>query len=230
MKKAPSNQGSNLDRIRSWTRTTLHGHPTSADSNPTTFPISNHDDHHDESTNLPPFASSDLANPVLPISKSTSNHGRINTTSDTASPTSSTQVEGEGTVLNTDKQNVAIRFYVVAKSILFSSYINLLLVFVPIGIASHVAHLNAGITFGMNAVAIIPLAGLLSYATESVAHRMGDTIGALMNVSFGNAVELIIFMYVSLTRDQGKKVREALLKALSYQSRPISISSSYPAA
>lgn len=44
----------------------------------------------------------------------------------------------------------------------------------------------------MNAIAIIPLAGLLTYATESVAHKLGDTLGALLNVSFGNAVELII--------------------------------------
>jgi Ca2+:H+ antiporter len=68
-------------------------------------------------------------------------------------------------------------------------------VFVPIGIASKAAGLDPGIVFGMNAVAIVPLAGLLSHATESVAKRMGDTIGALMNVTFGNAVELII-LYV----------------------------------
>ncbi len=46
----------------------------------------------------------------------------------------------------------------------------------------------------MNALAIVPLASLLSHATEGVASRLGDTIGALLNVTFGNAVELIIFM------------------------------------
>jgi Ca2+:H+ antiporter len=130
-----------------------------------------------------------------------------------------------------------MRFWLTGKGIIVSSYINLLLVFVPIGIASKAAGLSPGIVFGMNAVAIVPLAGLLSHATESVAKRMGDTIGALMNVTFGNAVELIILYVVSpdderilLTlpacmspkRDQDKKEREALLKALSYQSRPIS--------
>jgi Ca2+/H+ antiporter len=49
----------------------------------------------------------------------------------------------------------------------------------------------------MNAVAIVPLAGLLTYATESLASYVGDTVGALMNVTFGNAVELIIFMWVN---------------------------------
>ncbi|KAI4104913.1 MAG: hypothetical protein L6R37_003037 [Teloschistes peruensis] len=50
----------------------------------------------------------------------------------------------------------------------------------------------------MNAVAIIPLAALLAHATQCVAIEMGDTIGALMNITFGNAVELIIFMYVKI--------------------------------
>jgi Ca2+:H+ antiporter len=88
-----------------------------------------------------------------------------------------------------------MRFWLTFKAIMLSSYINLLLVFVPVGIASKAANLQPGVIFGMNAVAIIPLAGLLSHATESVAKRMGDTIGALMNVTFGNAVELII-LYV----------------------------------
>lgn len=90
------------------------------------------------------------------------------------------------------KPNVATRFYLTFKDIILSSWINVLLVFVPVGIAAHFAKLSAGIVFAMNAIAIIPLAGLLSHATESVASRMGDTVGALMNVTFGNAVELII--------------------------------------
>lgn len=119
-----------------------------------------------------------------------------------------------------------VRFWHTGKGIILSSYVNVLLVFVPIGIASKAANLSPGIIFGMNAVAIIPLAGLLSHATESVAKRMGDTVGALMNVTFGNAVELIILyvnfdsastinyqltitssMYVYLNRDQDKSER-----------------------
>jgi Ca2+:H+ antiporter len=84
------------------------------------------------------------------------------------------------------------RFGVHTRDALFHSWVNILLIFVPIGIASEVAHLNPAIVFAMNSIAIIPLAGLLSHATESVATRLGDTLGALLNVSFGNAVELII--------------------------------------
>ena len=91
-----------------------------------------------------------------------------------------------------EKRNVIIRFYEACKEILFSSWLNVLLVFVPVGIAVQAAGVNKTIVFAINAIAIIPLAGLLSHATESVASEMGDTIGALMNITFGNAVELII--------------------------------------
>lgn len=101
-----------------------------------------------------------------------------------------------GTDKNGDRPNVVKRFFLTSKVILFHSWINLLLVFVPVGIAvNFVPNMSPGVIFGMNAIAIIPLAGLLSHATETVAHRMGDAIGALMNITFGNAVELII-LYV----------------------------------
>ncbi|KAL8671191.1 MAG: hypothetical protein Q9168_004308 [Polycauliona sp. 1 TL-2023] len=98
----------------------------------------------------------------------------------------------KGTLPMDDNPNIFKRFYGVCKAILCASWVNALLVFVPVGIACEIAHVSPTIIFAMNAIAIIPLAGLLSYATESVASDMGDTIGALMNVTFGNAVELII--------------------------------------
>lgn len=89
-------------------------------------------------------------------------------------------------------KNGSIRFVQHTKTALCHSWVNVLLVFVPVGIAVEAVGLNPAIIFAMNAVAIIPLAGLLSHATECVASRLGDTIGALINVTFGNAVELII--------------------------------------
>lgn len=69
----------------------------------------------------------------------------------------------------------------------------------PVGIAVHfVPNINSTIIFVINAIALIPLAGLLSHATESVAKRMGDAIGALMNITFGNAVEIIILSVCKL--------------------------------
>lgn len=87
------------------------------------------------------------------------------------------------------------RFLRHTKNAILHSYINLLLVFVPLGIAVKAAGLSPTIVFAMNAIAVVPLAGLLAHATEAVASRLGDTLGALLNVSFGNAVELII-LYV----------------------------------
>jgi Ca2+:H+ antiporter len=46
--------------------------------------------------------------------------------------------------------------------------------------------------FITNFIAIIPLASLLGFATEELAIRVGQTIGGLLNATFGNAVELIV--------------------------------------
>ncbi|BCJ91908.1 calcium/proton exchanger [Terrihabitans soli] len=46
--------------------------------------------------------------------------------------------------------------------------------------------------FILSALAIVPLAALLSRATESIAHRTGDAIGGLLNATLGNLTELII--------------------------------------
>ena len=46
--------------------------------------------------------------------------------------------------------------------------------------------------FLLSIISIIPLAALLSLATEQVATRTGDTIGGLLNATLGNLTELII--------------------------------------
>ncbi|KAK0748417.1 Sodium/calcium exchanger protein-domain-containing protein, partial [Apiosordaria backusii] len=112
-----------------------------------------------------------------------------------------------------EKHNWLVRFSLTTRAILFSSIVNVLLVFVPVGFAVRFAHLPAGVVFGVNAVAIIPLAGLLSHATECVASRMGDTVGALMNVTFGNAVELIIFI-IALFKNQIRIVQASLVGSI----------------
>ncbi|KAH6619384.1 Sodium/calcium exchanger protein-domain-containing protein [Chaetomium sp. MPI-SDFR-AT-0129] len=110
-------------------------------------------------------------------------------------------------------QNVAVRFLLAVRDILLSSYVNILLVFVPVGIAAHTAKLPSGVVFGMNAVAIMPLARLLSYATESLANGFGDAVGALMSVTFGNAVELIIFI-IALSKNHIRIVQASLVGSI----------------
>jgi len=95
-------------------------------------------------------------------------------------------------VVKPPRAGIVSRVSRTVRIIIFGSWANVLLVFVPAGIAVHFAHAPAGVVFAMNAIAIVPLAGLLGKATETVAAGFGDAIGALMNVTFGNAVELII--------------------------------------
>ena len=46
--------------------------------------------------------------------------------------------------------------------------------------------------FVLSVLAIVPLAALLSHATESVAEKTGDTVGGLLNATLGNLTELVI--------------------------------------
>jgi Ca2+:H+ antiporter len=75
---------------------------------------------------------------------------------------------------------------------LASNYVNVLLVFVPVGILAGILGWNPTAVFILNFIAIIPLAALLSFATEELSAKLGQTLGGLMNATFGNAVELIV--------------------------------------
>jgi len=68
-----------------------------------------------------------------------------------------------------------------------------MLVFVPVVVvAERLAPAAHTTLFLLAVLAIIPLAALLSHATESVAHRTGDSVGGLLNATLGNLTELII--------------------------------------
>ena len=75
---------------------------------------------------------------------------------------------------------------------LASSYVNVLLVFVPLGIIAGALEWSPTAVFLLNFFAIIPLAALLSFATEELSAKLGQTLGGLLNATFGNAVELIV--------------------------------------
>ncbi|KAF2680420.1 hypothetical protein K458DRAFT_407429 [Lentithecium fluviatile CBS 122367] len=149
--------------------------------------------------------------------RANANNGVHKTSTSSPAPTTSTDGEAPAAVekapMPTRMKNGIIRFGAHTKRALFHSWINVLLIFVPIGIAVYAADLSPVIVFSMNAIAIIPLAGLLAHATEAVAARLGDTLGALLNVSFGNAVELILFI-ILLAANQIEVVQAALLGSI----------------
>src|SRR3954452_11509795 len=68
-----------------------------------------------------------------------------------------------------------------------------LLVFVPVVFAAETLAPGAHtLLFLLSILAIVPLAGLLSHATESVAAKTGDAVGGLLNATLGNLTELVI--------------------------------------
>ncbi|KAL9061956.1 MAG: hypothetical protein Q9206_000142 [Seirophora lacunosa] len=105
------------------------------------------------------------------------------------------------------------RFGYVAWRTLTSNPVNVLLVFVPLGIISGAIGWNPTVVFILNFLAIIPLASLLSFATEELSVKLGQTLGGLMNATFGNAVELIVSI-VALKNGEIRIVQASMLGSI----------------
>src|ERR671921_1224034 len=71
----------------------------------------------------------------------------------------------------------------------------LLVPFIPIAIVLELAHASASIIFVTSALGVIPTAAMMGRATDELAARSGPGIGGLLNVTFGNAPELIIALF-----------------------------------
>ncbi|HKG02424.1 MAG TPA: calcium/proton exchanger [Conexibacter sp.] len=71
----------------------------------------------------------------------------------------------------------------------------LLVPFIPLAIALDLAHVSPTVIFFSSALGVIPTAALMGRATEELAARSGPGIGGLLNVTFGNAPELIIALF-----------------------------------
>ncbi|KAK5118816.1 hypothetical protein LTR62_000025 [Meristemomyces frigidus] len=96
---------------------------------------------------------------------------------------------------------------------LTSNYVNVLLVFVPAGIICGILKVNPTAVFIVNFLAIVPLAALLSFATEELSVKLGQTVGGLMNATFGNAVELIVSV-VALQKGEIRIVQSSMLGSI----------------
>ena len=69
--------------------------------------------------------------------------------------------------------------------------LNWLLLAFPVAIWENMGH-QQELAFIFSMIAIMPLAFLMGKATEEIALRTGETVGGLLNATFGNAVEMII--------------------------------------
>jgi Ca2+:H+ antiporter len=89
-----------------------------------------------------------------------------------------------------------------------------LLVLVPAVLAAQLIKPEAHtLLFVLSVAAIVPLAALLSRATESVAAKTGDMIGGLLNATLGNLTELLIAL-AALRAGQYVLVKSAIAGAI----------------
>jgi Ca2+:H+ antiporter len=221
-----------LHRIRSWLRTKAHVSnltPSGSLHDHDSASTLNHSSNHRAHGFTQPTASAAPGNQIndgkagQPSQESTLADDGSSTLPPPAPPPMAEKDEGAESSTMNPKAKVPVhkRFLNDCKRIIFCSWINWLLVFVPVGIVIGVVERTQGessaisptVVFSLNAIAIIPLASLLAYATESVATKMGDTIGALLNVTFGNAVELIVFI-IALVANEIQIVQAAALGSI----------------
>lgn len=100
-----------------------------------------------------------------------------------------------------------------AKLTLLSSPVNFILVFVPVGLLAGILGWSSNAVFWINFFAIVPLALVLAFATEELAEHTGQTLGGLLNATFGNAVELIVSI-IALKENQVRIVQASMLGSI----------------
>ena len=71
-------------------------------------------------------------------------------------------------------------------------WLYLLLLAAPAAVITESLHTSPLVPFILASLGLIPLAGLIGLATETLAERLGHRIGGLLNATFGNAAEIII--------------------------------------
>jgi Ca2+:H+ antiporter len=68
-------------------------------------------------------------------------------------------------------------------------------IFIPVAVALEIGHASPTLIFFAAALGVVPTAAVMGRATEEIAHRSGPGIGGILNVTFGNAPELIIAFF-----------------------------------
>jgi Ca2+:H+ antiporter len=91
--------------------------------------------------------------------------------------------------------------------------VHYLAVFIPAAVVLELAHAGPVLVFGAAALAVIPCAAVMGEATEAIAARTGPGIGGLLNVTFGNAPELIIAFF-ALTKGLQEVVKASIVGSI----------------
>ena len=80
-------------------------------------------------------------------------------------------------------------------ALIFSSYLNLLMLCTPFAGLAYYGGGSDGVVFALSLLAIAPFAERLSYVTEQLALYTSETLGGLLNATFGNVTELIVSLF-----------------------------------
>ncbi|KAK8052887.1 Ca2+ transporter [Apiospora saccharicola] len=105
------------------------------------------------------------------------------------------------------------KFWHIIKATLLRSKINILLFCVPFGLVAGMTGVDPVAVFVINFFAIIPLAAVLSNATEDISAKLGEQLGGLLNATFGNAVELIVSV-IALKERQYAVVKSSMIGSI----------------
>jgi Ca2+:H+ antiporter len=89
----------------------------------------------------------------------------------------------------------------------------LLVPLIPVAIALEIVGAGATVLFVTSALGVIPTAALMGRATEELAARSGPGIGGLLNVTFGNAPEIIIALF-ALNKGLHEVVKASLVGSI----------------
>ena len=82
--------------------------------------------------------------------------------------------------------------------------------FIVIAVVLDILGASPALIFFASALGVVPTAALMGRATEELAHRAGPGIGGLLNVTFGNAPELIIALF-ALNKGLQEVVKASLI-------------------
>ncbi|ETW04256.1 calcium/proton exchanger [Aphanomyces invadans] len=127
--------------------------------------------------------------------------------------TTPTVVSVESGAVGAASTTTHVSFVHAVRNILFGSYVNLFLVFAPFAVWSYLAEWGDIPVFVFNFLTMLPLASMLGDATEALAFHAGDTIGGLVNATFGNAVEVIIAIF-ALKKGEVALVQSSLIGSM----------------
>ncbi|XTI87255.1 hypothetical protein V2W45_1467847 [Cenococcum geophilum] len=91
--------------------------------------------------------------------------------------------------------------------------INILLLTVPVSFIVNYLYINDIAIFIVNFITIIPLTVIISYAIKEITLRAGNILGSLLNITFKNAVKLIISI-LALTKGQITIIKTSLISSI----------------